>query len=209
MAKRKLPEIRIVQSGLLRNVKVLGISNKSYLSPDEQEEKIAAYQKAWRTKHHVIVTAMQELLGLTFYKNIIDVAVAPWQDDVGISCPLIVDCTSTPDEFIDTLTHELFHNLFTDNDVINWGDGGKDRLRWDELFGTKYNWTVIVHIAVHACLKYIYLDVLKEPSRLTRDIKKSDKYPNYKQAWDYVEQNDYKETIKQIKQSYELIRSQN
>ncbi len=55
---------------------------------------------------------------------------------------------------------------------------------------------------VHSGLKEIYLDVLKEPYRLERDIKECQQWPAYKAAWAYVEDNDYKEINKKIKELY-------
>jgi hypothetical protein len=148
---------------------------------------------------------MQEAFGLQFKRKYIDAALAPWLPT--ISNPLIIGYQYEADEFVDTLTHELHHVLFTDNTTYSsrGGDAFDEKLDWKKLYGEGHTNTTLVHIPVHAGLKYIYLDILKEPYRLKRDIKFSLRYEDYKKAWEYVEQNDYMEIIKKLKQDYQTF----
>ncbi len=201
-------EIRIFPTYLMDRIGLLGDAHfsKPNLKPYEFEERVKKYRKAWKKKEKTILPAMQEMLDLCFYTNTIDVTITPWQSYISMSSPLIIDCTSQPDEFVDLLTHELFHVLFTDNQIINRGDDGSGRLKWDELFGETENWTLIIHIALNACLKYIYLDILKEPKRLKRDMEHSKIFEDYRLAWEYVEANDYTQIIDKVRQSYDYLR---
>jgi hypothetical protein len=74
------------------------------------------------------------------------------------------------------------------------------------MFDEQPTRTALLHLPVHAIHKAIYLDVLKAPERLERDIedcKKFDKKANsYVAAWDYVEKHGYENIIKQLKNSY-------
>ena len=79
---------------------------------------------------------------------------------------------------------------------------------WQKLFGKNHTFGTLVHIPVHAVHKAIYLDILKEPKRLKRDIVENNKYnaTDYINAWDYVEKHGYKEIIKQLQKSYESLK---
>ncbi len=205
------PEVRISFAPMLKNMQIItraeDQANSKILDWDEGEEKAEQYRQAWKEKAEIILPAMQELLGVTFYRPVIDAAVAPWTIGVGISNPLILDFRADPDEFIDSLTHELFHILFVDNNVMTaMGAKSQNRLKMDELFGSEHSDSTQVHIAVHAGLKCIYLDILQEPYRLDRDIKYCDQFEDYKKAWEYVQQNDYMEIIGKLKDRYTQLR---
>lgn len=57
------------------------------------------------------------------------------------------------------------------------------------------------HIIVHSLLKYIYLNVLKDESRLEKNIlrSKNHKTNEYARAWKIVEQEGYKNLIEEFK----------
>ena len=113
-----------------------------------------------------------------------------------------------PDQFVDILTHELIHLLLIDNDKYQEYEAAPKHFMasdWRKLFGDKHDITTLVHIPVHALLKYVYLDVLDEPSRLARDISFVKDFvgaESYVKAWEYVESHDYKTMIQDLKQLY-------
>jgi hypothetical protein len=75
---------------------------------------------------------------------------------------------------------------------------------WQRLFGEHERLT-LVHIPLHAIHKYIYLDVLKAPERLKREIsflKNSPTAGPYMQAWEYVNERDYREIVDEIRKVY-------
>jgi hypothetical protein len=205
----KNPTVLITYANLLQNIKIASEPDSTLLTYDEAEDKADAYRQAWAEKEQLILDGMQECMGLTFNTPVIDVALAPWTYGSAVSFPLIVDMAREPDEFIDVLTHELFHLLFGDNQIITSRNArAQGRLKWNELFGDEYSGGTLVHIAVHAALKYMYLDVHHEPHRLERDIEHAKKLPDYAKAWDYVENNDYKEIIEKLKRRYQEIAEQ-
>lgn len=136
---------------------------------------------------------------MSFRQDIIDVYIAPWF--TAFSDPMIIGVIHKPDLFVDILTHELIHRLITDNVTTPYN---APLLReWKKLFGKQHDWNTLVHIPVHAINKAIYLDILKSPKRLKRDIKRCSKFSvGYKEAWDYVEEYGYQEIIEQLRQSY-------
>ena len=208
-----LPEIRIKDAWLLRlnvsqHLHKLWAQEGAILADDEHMKKIVkAYQKAWNPKEKIILEAVCKLYGLSFRQNVIDVHIAPWFS--AFSDPLVIGVKYTPDEFVDTLSHELLHRLFTDNTNLPYRTN-KLLDEWKRLFGDEHDFSTLVHIPVHAGLKYIYLDVLKEPERLERDIKSSKANEKtwgtpYINAWNYVEGHDYKDINRALKQSYKEL----
>lgn len=171
---------------------------------EEYQAKTTEYRSAWAAYQAKILPGISEAVGLEFRRPIIDISTAPWF--IPISDPVVINFRDEPDQFIDTLTHELFHVLFTDNHIMTLhdSDGSKSPLlkEWQRMFGEIDDFNMLVHIPAHAGLKYIYQDVLKQPRRLRRDIKMCQEWPSYKAAWDYVETHDYKKILAQLKGSY-------
>lgn len=200
-----VPEVRILFSDLLYFGESQDIA-KAYnsnveLSEEECLKITKLYNKSRKAKSNTIVQSMQNIYQLNFYKNILDVYLAPVF--IPKSAPLIINLSYDPDKFIDILAYELFHNLFTDNQYFDAKYLHKSNIvyMWEDIFG-KRDFVELVHIPVHAGLKEIYLDVLKEPYRLERDINDCQQWPAYKAAWEFVENNDYKEINKKIKELY-------
>lgn len=212
----KYPEIRIKDAWLLRQnastqLHKLKAKKGEKLADDEEMAKIVdAYNKEWQKYEKKILKGMHDLLGLEYRQNIIDVYIAPWFG--AFSDPLVIGVGNSPDEFVDTLTHELLHRLFTDNTSIPY----KTNIlmpEWEKMFGKNHTFGTLVHIPVHAVNKAIYLDVLSEPRRLERDINWSKNQTewdasDYVKAWDYVEKNDYKKIVKSLKESYQKLSEQ-
>ncbi|HEY1645665.1 MAG TPA: hypothetical protein VGF75_04810 [Candidatus Saccharimonadales bacterium] len=202
-----LPEIRIKDAWLLRENASAHL-HKLYAKKGEKladdawiEKRVSEYTKAWKPYEKKILNGLCDTLELTYRQNIIDVYIAPWFN--AFSDPMVIGVMQEPDIFIDSLTHELIHRLLTDNTTIPYMT---DILfpAWKKLFGEKYNFTTLVHIPVHAVHKAIYLDVLKQPERLERDIKANKDYvaTDYVASWDYVNKHGYKEIINKLRKSY-------
>lgn len=208
----KQPEIRIFYSWLLAGdiSKQIQELHPDWKFDDDETLELYAenYRKEWAKYNDKILTALVNALGVSFYKSVIDVACAP--NIVPVSDPLIISFRTFPDQFVDVLTHELCHVLLTDNTTYSIHSSHKDldlRDRWAALFGTEHESNTLVHIPVHALCKYIYLDVLRDPSRLERDMKDVQQYAPYRAAWKYVNNHDYKDIIRDLKMDYEAIKS--
>ena len=204
----KYPEIRIKDAWLLRENASKHLhelwGKDTQLADDAwMENRVKQYQKAWQTYEKKILNGMCDLLGLSFRQNVIDVYIAPWFG--AFSDPLVIGVMREPDQFVDTLTHELIHRLLTDNSSIPYET--KLFPNWQKLSGKNHSFTTIVHIPVHAVHKAIYLDILNEPERLERD-KKSDIQHNAKDyiaSWQYVDSNDYQIIIEKLRNSYKHL----
>lgn len=200
------PIIRIQRAPLLDNVRIKSDKNNKILSYDELEQRADDYREAWKKYEDQVLSGLQGIYDLTFRLQMIDVAIAPWTVGAGISFPLIIDSKSQPDEFVDVLAHELIHVLLTDNNILTvMNIKSRNRLKFGELFGKEHSNTTLVHIAVHAGLKKLYLDVLKDPSRLERDIEHCKTLSDYYKAWNYVEKNNYEEILQKIRNRYKDI----
>jgi antirestriction protein ArdC len=200
MKKRTYPEIRIKNAWLLYTNasvhlhKLLGKKGK-LTSIKDVDKIVGSYQKAWLKYEKVIMEGMLKTTGLKFHQNTIDVYIAPWFS--AFSDPIVIGIKYQPDNFVDVLTHELLHRLLTDNTQIG---SLKLMSKWKTLFGKRHTFGTIVHIPVHAIHKAIYLDILKQPSRLQREIDDMETFKaiDYIKSWNYVQKNDYKRIIKSL-----------
>lgn len=207
----KIPEIRIDFSWTLFATesevlaKLYGHKLRSY---DEYQKYTEEFRIEWKKHESEILTYMQETLGLEFYNPIIDVSLAPCF--MGGSDPLVLGFLYEPDEFVDTLTHELLHVLLTDNKVVSIKGSYPSydlKTEWESLFGFEDDFNALVHVLVHAVHKKIYLELLKEESRLTREEDKlqKNKATSYQKAWDYVDKHGADSVIEKLKKSYKKM----
>lgn len=205
-----LPEIRINFSPLLYfgECQILAERFKKTCelqSPEQYHKITAAYREAWQPYEIEILTGMTQALGVSFYRSVIDVTLAPFFR--GKSTPLIISFRSSPDKFVDVLTHELLHILQTDNNKYQAASyiKNKDPIdEWRHLFG-EHDRSTLVHIPVHALHKYLYLDVLRAPERFRRDVEdaSSSKIGGpYARAWEYVNKHDYNAIIADLRKIY-------
>ena len=189
-----LPQIRIQYGYFLDNA-LNRNESATALSEYELNQKAETYTKAWGEFEKQILEEMMSLLNLEFNQNIVDVFVVN-RVNGSFSNPMVITAKYSPDEFVDALAHELVHRLLTDN---------TRRVNPYEYLRKKYpNETVIVanHILVHAIMRYLYIDVLRAPERLARDIDKSQKYPSYRRAWEIVGAEGYKKIISSFRKTY-------
>lgn len=194
------PEIRIGYGwhldGFLRHFIELNpeIKKKSYPSREEVETKIQDYKDAWEKIENKVLTAISEILKLQFYQKVIDVYIVGRSKS--FSDPMIISSHFIVDEFCDVLTHELIHRILTDN---------TKKLKvgsiWNEMF-PKEPRLVRNHVLVHAVHEYIYREILKDVSRLKRDISNANEFLEYKRSWDIVKKKGYQKVIERFKNYY-------
>lgn len=203
----KYPEIRIKKSFLL-NGRVIPLllpelesQNRTYEAADEFiEQKVLEYTNEWGKYQDDILSAMCDVLDLEFKQNIIDVYVVPFSNS--FSDPMVISTKYTSERFIEVFTHELIHRLLTDNTRLPLKQGDKLLPLWKDMFGSDHTFITLVHIPVNAILKFILLDILNAPERLQRDMTLSGRSKDYDKAWQYVDRNDYKRVIQQLKGLY-------
>lgn len=205
-----MPKIRIKYNRFLDPIFTFYCKNNPELKergwndwiPPEKEkvlERVKNYKEEWAKYENVILSRMCEILGLDFKRNIIDVHIVSGNSRQ-FSNPIIIKSGFSPDEFVDVLTHELIHVLFQDNiDIF-------PTKILDEMFLNESK-TTKNHIITHAVLKFIYLDILRDFSRLERNILNSKKHSSsdYARAWEIVEEKGYLELIEDLKKRYHSL----
>jgi hypothetical protein len=206
-----IPEIRISYGQLLSNTVSRELAQKFGFKLEDDSvyfDKTFEYWKAWDKKEKQILEALQEMLGVKFYLPIIDVTCLPFF--IPQSMPVIMNFKETPDRFVDVLAHELCHLILTDNTSYReYEEAPKHFMadNWRKMYGD-HEHKALVHIPVHAMCKYLWVDVMKEPSRYERDKTEVKDYhgsESYIKAWDYVDSNDYKKIVEDLKSLYEKL----
>ncbi len=206
----ELPKIRIKYNRFLDPIFTFYCKNNPELKergwndwiPPEKEkilERVKKYEGEWVKYESVILSGICDILNLNFERNIIDVHIVSGNPRQ-FSNPIVIKSGFEPDEFVDILTHELIHVLFQDNiDIF-------PAQILDEMFSNETK-AVKNHVLTHATLKFIYLDILADFSRLQRNILNSKKHssPDYTRAWEIVENSGYQELIENLKKRYRSL----
>ena len=201
---RKLPRIIIKYGKVLDPIFIFYCQNNpdlktrgwnDWVLPTQEEmfKRVANYRKEWSKYETKILKGIYAVLNLKFKRNIIDVYIVSGNPRQ-LSAPIVIKSGFSPDEFIDSLTHELIHALFQDN-------GKKIPMSiFDEMFPEETESTKS-HVVVHSILKYIYIDILKDEKMLERNIENSKKHStnDYLRAWEIVEEEGYIEIIRKFK----------
>ncbi len=97
-----------------------------------------------------------------------------------------------PDYFADVLTHELIHNIFTQNRTKIEKALKKFKQRYPEE-----TQRTIIHILVYAVHSHIYCKFFSK-KRINRDVKSVNIYPEYRKSWEIVQAEGYKNIIKEL-----------
>lgn len=113
-----MPKINIRHGRLLepffRDYILNKYPNHVFFSEEEVLEKVEIFKQTFREKGEEALKRIQEITGLEFKKNIIDVFIVN-ATNRDMSAPLIIRARYTPEEFMEILIHELVHVLLTDN----------------------------------------------------------------------------------------------
>lgn len=166
---------------------------------DEQfiRDRLTTFKQLWKPEERQILEGLCQIFDLEFRQNVIDVYVAPFRNS--FSDPMVIATKVANERVIDVIAHELLHRLLSDC-TLSRQDDYKER--WSDLFGADLPVLVRNHIAVHAGLQALWIDILQQPDRLQRDKKACETSEGYRQAWEYVEKYGYKEIIQKVKESY-------
>jgi len=160
------------------------------------EKYIAKVEKLWRKDEVKVLTELSKISVLKWKtKHIICYVVneaIPFSDPLTVSVYL-----DSPDFFVDVLVHELIHQLY-----LQPGNLRSAKKLWAHI-NKKYanvSYATRIHIPLHAMHEHIYRKFFNE-KRLKRDIRFASKFlPAYKQAWQIVEKEGYKNIIAEFKQ---------
>ena len=163
-----------------------------YPSTKKTLDYIKKVEPLWRKEEKRIFNEMSKVTGLKWAeKSVLCYVVGramPFSD------PLTLAAFDDKKWFIDTLTHEMIHQLFFQ------GRNGKrlDKV-WD-YFMDKYkkeDRVTIIHIPLQAIHSHIYLKLFGK-KRMENDIKTMSYYPAYKRSWEIVQKEGYQNIIKEL-----------
>jgi hypothetical protein len=154
--------------------------------------RVGNYKSEWDKHGSAILSGLCDITQLEFHRDVIDVYIVSGNPRQ-FSNPIVMKCGFSPLEFVNELTHELIHRLF----VLN-------RLKKSmiELGGYMSESDLVKdHILLHALLKYVYLDILNDESRLKINIDGSALHSTneYSRAWEIVEVEGYMNIINEFK----------
>lgn len=152
---------------------------------------IKKIEPLWRKSENKILSEVSKLTGLSWREKEVICYVIGFGRS--FSDPLTLRLYENKQDFIDTLTHEMIHQIQIQNQVIN--------RKWKNYIETRYKketQTTRNHLLVHAVHYKIYLKLF-DKKRLNRDIKNCDKYPDYKHSWEIVREEGYDNIIKKFR----------
>jgi hypothetical protein len=161
--------------------------------PTERQilDYIKKVEKLWRKYEKKILKELSTITGLKWRSRFICCYVVgrciPFSDP--LTLPVY---EKKQDYFIDTLVHELIHQLFTQNsEKLRKAWKYIERKYKNESFKTR------IHIPLHAIHAHIYLKFFGE-EKLRRDVEAISFLPDYKRSWEIVQQEGYKKIIQEF-----------
>lgn len=181
-------DIRLRDSPILK--RKLKKQGKSYPSERKILNYIKEIEKIWKRQGDKILREISKVSGLKWREKKIICYVRgfgrPFSD------PLSMRLFKNKNDFIDTLTHELIHQIQIQD--------GKNWYKWWKYLTKTYSKEPIItksHISVHAIHWKLILNIFDE-KRLKKEIKNSFR-KEYKRAWEIVEKEGSGNIIKEFK----------
>lgn len=161
-------------------------------TPQKVQNYIEKMERFWKEYEKAILQEISKVTGLKWKeKEVICYVVS---DCRPFSDPLTLPVYKDKNYFIDVLTHELIHQIFTQD------ESKKAEKTW-KYFRRKYkneSFVTRIHIPLHAMHWYIYKKLFSE-ERLRRDVALASRFPDYKKAWKIVEKEGYENIIRKFR----------
>lgn len=160
-------------------------------------ERVRAFvpraERAWRRVERRMLRLLAEVSGLRWHAKTITCYVVGRA--IPFSDPLTVPVYRRVNEFVDTLAHELIHQLF-----IQEGNEHRARRSWMTLKRRyrRESWRTKNHIVLHAIHAHAYLELFGR-KRLQRDIKKMQPYRDYRRSWAIVLRDGHENIVADFK----------
>ena len=160
----------------------------TYPSSEEIQKKMKECENNWRKEEKEILEKLAKIMALSWKEEKIKCYIMG--RGKSISDPLTVTLSNKGEQFIDTLTHELIHQLQLQN---------VSRIKkWWEQVNEKYSKEPKLtknHILLHAVHTKLLKEIYNE-ERLKKNIVKSNDSPDYRLSWKIVSQEGYDNIIK-------------
>lgn len=184
------------------------IYDEDYRTSERIKDKLKEKGLTYPSKKEIFnrieeVNQIWSKIGNDVLKNISKISSLKWKEK-DITCyvigfgrsfsdPLTIKLHDSVNDFIDTLVHELIHNIQIQNN--------EKCKKWYNYLNENYSKESVLtknHIIVHAIHKEIYLSLFSQ-ERLKEDIRTSALSPDYKKSWEIVEEEGHENLIKKFR----------
>ena len=182
-----IPKIDFVYSGVYDGI---WLKPKNKLDQKFIKKYFNSIEKIWRKEGGKILKEISKISSLKWKEK----KVKCYFISGGrcFSDPLTIKYFKNKNQFIDTLTHELIHQIQIQN--ADWDKWKKYHKYGKESFKTQS------HIFLHA-VHYKILSNLYGRNRLEKNIRRHNKWKDYKKAWEIVIKETPEKIIKEFKKS--------
>ena len=187
-----IPKIEFVYSSIYDS---MWPKPKKKLSENIIDNYLNSIEKIWKKEGGKILSEISKISGLKWKEEKIKCYLL--SGGRCFSYPLTITYFKDKNRFIDILTHELIHQI-----QIQYADWDKWKFYFFKNYG-KYNQESLLtkgHIFLNA-VHYKILKKLYGKKRLNLNIKRHDKWADYKRAWEIVKEEGYENIIKNFKDS--------
>ncbi len=174
-------------------IKIYKRKTGRYPSTNQILNYIKKVEKLWRKDEKKILKELSKISKLKWKSKFIYCYV------VGRCIPFSEPLTlpvydGHPNYFIDTLIHELIHQLFNQNENMKRSE---DAWKYINRKYKKEAHTTRIHIPLDAIHSHIYLKFFGE-KRLKRDINLVSFLSDYKKSWEIVQKDGYQKIIQEF-----------
>ncbi len=166
-------------------------NSQDYPEPSQIILKSQEYQIIWDKFQKDILTAYQSMLGLTFSDKLIKVFVVG-RIPHAISSPIIINSHMDDDRFLYVLSHELIHELLSEN-----SEGKLFAKKIAQIYPTE-SFKTSVHVVVNAILQKLFVDYMDMPHLVETDRQISSGNEVYDKAWEIVDRDGKDKIIETI-----------
>ncbi|MCA9485843.1 MAG: hypothetical protein KC506_03300, partial [Nanoarchaeota archaeon] len=201
-----IPKIEFRYSGVYDNKfrsnpriqKSLKQSKLKYLSPKEITKFSGEIAEEWKKIDKKILRELEKATGLKWQeKKIICYVIGagiPFSDPLTVSIIRRKNLKETKEYFIDTLIHELIHQIYCQGENLQKADEA-----WNYFFRKykKESHTTKIHIPLHAVYSHIYYKFFDE-KRMMVDYNYMKEVPDYNKSWNIVLDEGYQNIIKEF-----------
>ncbi len=215
---KKLPEIIIKYNKLLDPILLTYAKNDPEWKDAYSQEKWSPWPKdkllknieecktKWEKYEKSILVEMCDILGLEFYRNVINVHIVS-ANPRSFSSPLIIRGTFPPSTFIESLTHELVHELCTYG--IDYESNNALYFKiLREIFPNNENSLTINHTLVYAVLEYLFIDILDDTKLWKISTEKALRSNNdYSIAYNLTKELGYKKLLQKFKHKHNVYKN--
>jgi hypothetical protein len=165
-------------------------------------EKILDYirevEKKWRREERKVMVEISRTASLGWAEEKIDCFVVGRCRAFSFPTTLQI-YEGDYQRFIDILTHELIHRIFSSKD-----NKKRAKRAWN-YFNKKYSEesrTTRVHVVVYAVHTHLYKKFSRE-HRIEENAKRVEHKPDYRRAWEIVKRDGYETIIEELKNNIE------